>query len=410
MTEQDLTILRGLAGQYFVAANSDHNRQTILLHKRVNDRQSARPIVLVDEIPWQEMDIDGELTLRCADPACRQIEAYFRRILFQWKHFRADMALRPYFAVPKVIRSEGIGVKKQFDAEIEVGTQALAHQFVNQLQNEQDLEKLHNDLITYDEAQTRRHFDFVANIFGDILPVRVVGESTGYALACKNWDDIVELCGLETLFTDLIDREDFMHQLVGKLTDIYLDRIRQYEQLNLFDGDQYLVHSTSALTNDLAPDPVHPKAKQLWGRGLAQIFASVSPRMHEIFDTPYMIRAMEPFGLVYYGCCEPLDRKIDIISKIPNLRKVGVTPWADLNRATEAIAGRYVVAAKPNPAHLAVPRLNEAVVRKEIGDYVNACRRTGANCELTLKDITTVSGRPENLIEWVRIAMEVVQG
>ena len=410
MSHQDRTILRGLAGQYFAAANSDHNRRTILLHKRVNDRQSARPIVLVDEIPWQEMDIDGELTLRCADPACRQIEEYFRRVLFQWKHFRADMVLRPYFAVPKVIHAAGIGVEKQFDTEIEVGAQALAHQYVNQLHSEKDLEKLHNDVITYDEAETRRRFAFAADLFGDILPVRICGESTGYALACKNWDDIVEFCGLETLFTDLIDRAEFMHALVGKLTDIYLDRIRQYERLNLFDSDQYLLHCTSALTNDLHPDPVHPQAKQMWGRGLAQIFASVSPRMHEVFDTAYMIKAMEPFGLVYYGCCEPLDRKIDIISKIPNLRKVGVTPWADLNRATEAIAGRYVVAAKPNPAHLAVPHLNAEVVRREIGDYVAACRRTGANCELTLKDITTVSGRPENLIEWVQIAMEAVQG
>ena len=26
-----------------------------------------------------------------------------------------------------------------------------------------------------------------------------------------------------------------------------------------------------------------------------------------------MKKAMEPFGYVYYGCCEPLDRKIDIL-------------------------------------------------------------------------------------------------
>ena len=53
------------------------------------------------------------------------------------------------------------------------------------------------------------------------------------------------------------------------------------------------------------------------------------------------------------GCCEPLDRKMDIVEKIPNLRKVSITPWADVNVAAESIGKKYVLAAKPNPASVA---------------------------------------------------------
>jgi hypothetical protein len=82
--------------------------------------------------------------------------------------------------------------------------------------------------------------------------------------------------------------------------------------------------------------------------------------MHEEMDIEYQKRIMEPFGLVYYGCCEPLDRKIDIVKKLPHLRKVSVTPWADINVAAEAIGGDYVVSIKPNPANVGGGSLSTA--------------------------------------------------
>ena len=63
---------------------------------------------------------------------------------------------------------------------------------------------------------------------------------------------------------------------------------------------------------------------------------------------------------MYYGCCEPLDRKIDIVRKLPNLRKISITPWADVKRAAEQMGSDFVMARKPNPAMVAVPELDEA--------------------------------------------------
>ena len=141
---------------------------------------------------------------------------------------------------------------------------------------------------------------------------------------------------------------------------------------------------------------------------MAQIFASVSKSMHEEFDIEYMKKVMEPFGLVYYGCCEPLDKKIDIVEKLPHLRKIGVTPWADVDAATEIIGKKYVVANKPNPASVASGVLDEDALRKEIGRTIAACKRNGCSCDIVLKDISSASYRLENLVRWEQIAMEMV--
>lgn len=398
-------ILRELASKYFELANTDKNKQNILLHKMVNDLKQPRPIVLIDEIPWHEMNINNELTLQCESDFCRNIEFFFRMNIYKWTHMPADMVLQPYYSVPKIIHSTGIGVGRIVN-EHQQNTQSYT--FVDQFQTEEDLEKLHYETITYDREATMENYYKVASIFGDILPVKISGEPTGYGLGCRTMDDIVNLRGLDTLFYDFIERPEFMHQLIGKLTDIFIDKIRQYDEQGLFDGDAYYVHSTTALTNDLKPDQNHVRAKDVWGRGLAQIFASVSPQMHDEFDIQYMIKAMEPFGLVYYGCCEPLDKKIHILEQIPNLRKISITPWADVDAATDIIQNRYVIASKPNPSQLSIANLDEEAVRNELTRIVNACKRNGSSCDIVLKDITTIRNRPENLFTWQRIAMEIV--
>lgn len=155
-------------------------------------------------------------------------------------------------------------------------------------------------------------------------------------------------------------------------------------------------------------DYQHVSAKNVWGRGLAHILATVSPAMHEEFEIKYAKKALQPFGLVYYGCCEPLDTKIDIVKKIPNMRKISITPWADINRAAEAVGRDYVISAKPNPANLPYAASNPGMIRQEIRSLIKACEKNGTPCEILLKDISTSGNNLENLIVWNRIAMEEV--
>lgn len=404
---EDREILRGLAGRYADAAFSNFNLEHILLHRQVNDLVPTRPIVLIEELPWDELNADGELTIHCQDPDCRDIEAFFRTNLYKWVHMRADMVLIPYVPIHKVFSVTDYGIIWQAEERVEdVPDKAQTVKYVDQIQREEDLAKLHNVQVTYDAKASVDKAEKIAAMIGDLIPVRLVGENTGYWLGCKTWDDIAQICGVDNLLIDLIDRPELMHALASKLTDIFLDMMRQFEALNLLNDDAYEMNCASSLNHVLHPDPRHVTLDQVWGRGLAQILSSVSPAMHDEFDIQYMKRAMEPFGLVYYGCCEALDRKIDILRQIPHLRKISISPWADIDVAADAIAGDYVIASKPNPAFVAVDTLDEAAVRGEIRRIVEACRRNQTNCDIILKDITTVHNRPQNLWRWQEIALE----
>jgi hypothetical protein len=284
----------------------------------------------------------------------------------------------------------------------------VAHQYSDKLKTDEDIEKLQNQSVTYDEAGTKKHFEYIADIIGDIMPVRISGLSSDYGLGHGIWDTVSHLRGVENLLADLAERPDFMHRLARRLTDINIDKMRQIEEQKLLGVDQTYIHCTPAITDDL-PRPADfgdIKLNCLWGRAVAQIFGSVSKAMHDEFDIAYAAQTMEPFGLVYYGCCEPLDTKIDILRKMKNLRKISITPWADINVAAEAIGSDYVISAKPNPANVSAG-FDEDVIRKEIKGIVDAVKRNGGSCDIVLKDVSTIAGKPEHLTKWLKIAMEV---
>ena len=332
-----------------------------------------------------------------------------RQTLYKWNHFPADMIITPYFGIEKVIHTTGNGVDiVENTLHADESNHIVAHEFLDQMEDESFIERLHNEVITYDKEETERRYNLVANIIGDIIPVKIIGTPWHFDTC---WDDIAEWHGVTNLLMDLAMRPDYMHAVASKLTDIYLDKIRQYEELNLFEGFQPYLHSTSAYSDDLPSKEFDGnfKAKDVWGRGAAQVFSSVSPAMREEFDITYMKKAMEPFGLVYYGCCEPLHNMIDIVEQIPNLRKITVTPWADVDIAAENIGKKYVIAHKPSPSNVAVDHMDEETVRKELTRAIDACYRNGCSFDMVLKDISTVNYNPQNLVRWERLAMDLVQ-
>lgn len=365
--------------------------------------------MLIDEIPWHEMNIDDELALVSTDPFLQEVEWELRTTIYKWKHMPADMVVTPYFAVNKVINFSGCGVSREFnDHGMADSEEIQSHTYADQFNTLEDVMKLHNEVVTYDKEATDLRFHMAADLFGDIIPIKNVGISSGYGSACKIWDDISVFKSLDTLFVDLIDKPDVMHALASKLTDILIDIYRQYDEMGLWNGDAYYNHSTAALTNDLTHDYANTTSKNIWGRGLAQILASVSPAMQDEFDVQYQVKALKNFGLVYYGCCEPLHNKIGILEKIPNLRKISITPWADVDIATEIMSNRYVVASKANPAFVSGKNLDEQAIRDELTRITDACKRNGCSCDIVLKDISTVANRPQNLFRWEQIAMEIV--
>lgn len=407
---EEIKILRILAKKYFKIANSEKNSYNIKLHKAVNDLKQIRPVVLIDELPWNEMNINNELICRTTHPYLRKIEWFLRKNIYKNKYMPADMIMPPYIPIKKIIHSTGIGLSVEEEIlSTDNKNNIVSHSYKDVLKNKEDLEKIHTPVITYDKQQTMKNYNLVGEILGDIIPVKLTGISY---FSVKNWDDIAQYHGVSNVLIDLIERPDFLHRIVKKLTEIKLSYLNQIESMGLLDNDPYNLHKTPIHTDDLPGkdyDGIKITRKDIWGRGAAQIFGAVSKQMHDEFDIQYMKKTVGQCGLVYYGCCEPLDKKIDIVERIPNLRKISISPWADINTAAESINKKYVLSSKPNPSSVSVSVPDKENLKKEIITILDACKKNNCNCDIVLKDISTCCKRPQNIFEWEQIVMDMVK-
>lgn len=408
ISQKDRDILRSLGEVYARAACSAESAERVERFRRLNSLERVRPPVLVFEVPWGEFAECEELRLLCEDAQCRNLEWQMRTALYQWAHFQADYALHPYWRVPLAVRNSGVGLKiSETTIESMTGTSIMSHAFHDLLPDEASLHKIQTPQITHDLAATARALAFAEAVFCDILPVKKAGVSLYFA----SWDVIPRLHGVENCLMDLCARPEFAHALIARFTEIHEHELSEYERLNVLDTDPYYLHCTPACTYDLPVkdmDKDKITAKDVWCRAMAQIFGMVSPEMHEEFDLQYTKRLFDRCGLAYYGCCEPLDVKVDNLRQFQNLRRISVTTWADVDGAAEKIGGDYVMSYKPNPAFVAGKIFHPAPVEAELTRVMEASKRNGTPVEFILKDISTVSASPSHLTEWVNTANTVI--
>lgn len=407
MTRKDRDTVRELAREVAEIAALPVQQETIRAHKALNALKPIRPMVMIDQVCWHEMNVGDELTLRCEDPFCRGIETRLRHTLYQWRHMRGDMVVEPFIEFGKAIRGTdfGLGVVEK-RAVTDPANDVVGHHFEDQLKTEADLEKIRMPQVWHDEKATAETEARANEILGGILGVRMQGACPVFA----PWDRIVCWHGAEETISDLAFRPAFMHKIIARVTDASLSMLDQLESQGLLGHHQGLIHCTGAYTDELpAPgfDPQRPRAKDLWTYAMAQIFSTVSPAMHEEFEINYARRWTERFGLCYYGCCEPLDEKVDMIRRLPKVRKISMSPWVNVQKGAERIGRDFVFSRKPNPAFLAGPTWQPEVVERDLRATLDACARHGCPCEFILKDISTVCYEPQRLWEWAKIARSV---
>lgn len=405
--ERDRDVLRSLAERYSAIAHLDIQKERIERYYRTISMEEVRPVVLIDEVPWGEIR-DDALVNQCELEEHRGLEGLLRRSLYQWEHFQVDKVFSPVFQIPKRIRSSGIGIEVRENViKGDTGAYIVSHEYQDQLQSEEDLEKLRLPVISYDEEGTKKAAELAADVFADLMEIEIVGTVFQFNI----WDQISYYRGVNCLLMDLAVRPDFMHQMARRFKEIAAAIFRQYQELDLLQTNPLLLHYTPACARELpAADFVgRTRPEDVWGRCSAQIFAAVSPAMHDEFDLEYNQELFGECGLLYYGCCEPMDKKVDILRKrFKNLRKISITPWADPEIAARSMGSDYVMSAKPNPAFVGGKAFDPGPVEKEIHGYLGACKKYGTTCELILKDVSTIANRPEDLTRWAQTVNGVI--
>jgi hypothetical protein len=409
--DEDVLVLRDLAEQVREIADLPEQSERKALWRNVNGLEKPRPAVLIrmDEVPWHEMDVEGALEVKTTNPFSQMHEREFRQILYQWEHMACDMVVEPVVYSLMAITDTGCGIEPDEDLlpQSEEGA-VFSHRYKPQIRDEKDLEKIQAPKLAHLEDVTEGILELREAIFGGILRVEKRGINQGFFFP---WDELVTWWGPEQALTDLIEKPDLVHEAMERLTCAYLSRIDQWEALNLLTLDEGGYHTGSGAlhyTDDLSGsnvDPERVRPHNLWGYSTAQIFTAVSPKMHEEFSLRYECRLLERFGLNYYGCCEALHHKVDRVRSIPNLRKISMSPWADIEKGVEAIGEDFVLSVKPSPA-LFARAWSPELARHELEQIVE--RTKGCSVEIVMKDISTVNHHPEHLWEWADIAMSVV--
>src|ERR1051326_1198127 len=186
--QRDIAIVREQAACVAEIAAQPVQAEKRQLWRQLNALKPARPMVMIDQVCWNEMVLGDELTLRCSDPECRVYEEFLRRTLFQWRHFRVDMVVESFIRVPKAINNTGFGIDVQENiAMTDPGNAVVSHQYQNQFRTMADVEKIQIPKISHDAAETERRLTVAHELFDGLLEVRPWGMDPYLSI----WDPII---------------------------------------------------------------------------------------------------------------------------------------------------------------------------------------------------------------------------
>jgi hypothetical protein len=323
----------------------------------------------------------------------------------------ADMVLSDYMACPLAMHSTDFGIVEEVDViKTDDSNEIVSRHFKLQITEPEDIAKIKMPVVSHNEAATKIRFETMGELYGDIMPVKKEGQTH---IWFTPWDYLVRWWGVQEAMMDLIMRPEMVNEAVSRMVDGWMTELDQFVAMNLLSLDNNNTRIGSGgygYTTQLPGknfDTDYVKPHNMWGCSNAQIFSEVSPEMHWEFALEHDMRWLSRFGLTYYGCCEPLHNKMDLLKRIPNLRKFSVSAWAKIDRIVENGGANYVLSIKPSPAVFAEDTWRPQLARDQLLRSLEQAR--GCNVEIIMKDISTVRYDPKRLWQWSEMAMDVVQ-
>jgi hypothetical protein len=403
LDQHDLLILRDLAKQVAELAARPIEQEKRDLWYQHNALEPTRPLVFCDpENGWNEILTPD--TLQCEGGLARAWEWHLRREVFWGAQMRDDKVIEPVFNVGHVYTETDWGLR-----ETRIGGEGGgAWRWEAPLKSYDDMDKLRFPQMTVDYEATQELLQLAEETFGDILQVRL---KTVWWWSLGLTQTLVYLRGLEQIMYDMVDCPDELHRLMAFLRDGHKARLDFLEQNGLLflNNDGTYVGSGGFGWTDELPQPDfsgHVRPMDMWGFAESQETVGISASMFEEFIFPYQLSLLERFGLNCYGCCEPLDSRWHVVERFPRLRRVSMSPWANVEVMAERLGNRYIFSWKPHPGVLAADTFDEEFVRQTLRQGLRALKRNDCRVEIIMKDCHTIRHAPQRVIRWVQIAKE----
>ncbi|MBS7223887.1 MAG: hypothetical protein KH050_00905 [Clostridiaceae bacterium] len=428
MKENERQVIRDLAKKLADLANQPIMEERRKLWYAHNDLKTDQPVIdCSPEGAWRH-NVPAD-TLICEDPLLREIEWTLRARIFRAEVINDDVPAEMRWDCRKIISDTGWSVEGQkahnafTNESVHVPTISTINPFwrpgynfdetaaeFEPLISDDDMEdediasRLIAPKVIYDEEASKRMFDIHQELLGDILDV----QWTGNTYIAFSWmETYTKIRGYENALYDLYDYPEQMHKILAVLEKGYLDLYQQQLDMGLLsmnNGCQYNGTGGFGYTNDIkAPAPGEKLTfKNLWAYAESQEFISVSPEMTKEFAIDYEKRLLEKFGLSAYGCCDNLEKKVPDILKIDNIRRISVSPWADVESMRDQIGMKAIFSCKPNPSYI-TGGWDEDLMRKDTMRLMQAGK--GTAFEIILKDTHTIQD-PQDFRRWTDLCRE----
>lgn len=419
-SKEDKAILRELGKEVSELASKPIMDEKKRLWTKHNKLEETRPVILADpENGWNE--IITEDMVKCKNDIARHWEVTLRKLIFWGKEMNDDYVIEPVFDVPHVYKEQNWTTldylnKRKKDKEFTVSSGSYkddggSYEIKAILEDYSDLDKIVEPTIEVDYDLTEQLLSIAKEIFDGYLEARI--RTVWFWSAGGLTDELAFLRGMDNIFYDFYDYPDELHQLMKILRDGTIKKLKFFESNNLLstNNDYGFVGSGGLGYIDTLPQEDFAgniRLKDMWGLAESQITVGVSPEMFKEFIFPYQKDIMELFGLTCYGCCEPMDDRFEIVKAAKNLRRVSVSPWADKEIMAELLGKDYIYSAKLSPSYLAVPNMDEDVVRDEIRNLLKITKDKTI-LELHMKDNHTLGNNPKNITRWVEIVREEIE-
>jgi hypothetical protein len=375
---------------------ADRKRQWTAL----KDLRPERPMVLFET--WTVENFVAPEELLCQTDELRALEKELRAVIRQAEELGDDFIVDPFYRVYWQIEAGDYGVPIIVEHAQDGMGGNTAYHFNHPLRAPGDVSRLRPRTWIVHRAATQQRVEVLSGLFGDLLPVRLHG--TGMHIAALT-SDLFRLIGNDNLLAWPYDAPEELHAVMAYLRDDRLAYYRWLEEEGLLglNNDSHIVGSGSPGYTTALPAVGYAgqaRLRDLWIWMESQETTMISPRMFTNFFLPYMAEVATLFGLVYYGCCEPVhDRWEAILKAIPQVRAVSISPWCDMNTMGERLGKTCVFSRKPKPWFLSGDQPDWAGLEQDVDETIAAAK--DGCLEIIYRDVYRINNDRSRLKRWV---------
>ena len=404
MNQKDKNRLLDLAKQQMEIATGNkmiNLKKEWLKHKTF---KGERPMVTVET--WTFASDAVSDMMQCESEEARNWEWQILLNIVNYEHFGDDSVVRDYWPV-----GNGIWFKPfNLDPQRTNANEGIGYHFTPVIKDlKDDFHKLAKSSYGADTKGHIENAEYINSIFDGILPVKLVYSQM---IACLT-QNIIHLMDMETMFMSMYDYPELFHEMMNNLSDDYVEYFKFLEREGAIlssASDEGIGQGTYCFTDELpSVKQTSFTTKDVWCYCDSQETVGISADMFNEFFFPYYKKITDHFGLLSYGCCEPVDVVWDkCLSKMDNLRNVSISAWCNEEIMGEKLAGKNIMYhRKPSPNFLGVGNiLDEEALREHIKRTLNAAK--GCSVEFTQRDVYSINKDLNKVKRFVDIIKEEI--